>query len=130
MKLGVVTVTYNSGSVLEEFLRCCEIQDFQDYVLVVVDNNSQDDSMKIARSYEGKLNLKVFAESENLGVAEGNNIGIAYGLDQSSELILILNNDVVFDSSFFGDLVGEIEKNQMASVLVPKVNYFSPFVVV
>ena len=58
MKLAVVTVTYNSGSVLEEFLHCCEIQDFRDYVLVVVDNNSQDDSIKIARFYEEKLNQK------------------------------------------------------------------------
>ncbi len=126
MKLAVVTVAFNSGAVIEEFLSCCEKQQFTDYLLIVVDNNSQDTSMKSTRAYEGKLPLKIIALAENVGVAEGNNVGISHGLEQGSEYILLLNNDVTFNESFFGDLVGRLEQAADASVLVPKINYYSP----
>ena len=45
MKIGVVTVTYNSSLVLEDFFSSIENQDFLDFHLYIIDNNSKDNTL-------------------------------------------------------------------------------------
>lgn len=41
-KIGIVTVTYNSEPVLDDFFESLSAQSFKDIVLYVIDNNSTD----------------------------------------------------------------------------------------
>lgn len=61
--------------------------------ILVVDNGSKDDSVAAIRSAYPLVTL--IETGENLGYAGGNNVGIEWGLKQSFENFLLLNNDTV-----------------------------------
>ncbi len=69
--IGVVTVTYNSESVLPDFLRCLAEQSHRDFLLFAVDNASKDNGLEILRDW-GDERLRLIANENNRGVAEGN----------------------------------------------------------
>jgi len=69
--------------------------DYPNFEVVVVDNGSTDDSVKVIR--EGFANVTLLETGKNLGYAGGNNVGIEYALKTGAELVLLLNNDTVVD---------------------------------
>lgn len=123
-KIGVVTVLYNSVSVLEDFFATLDKQTYTDFILYVIDNNSVDDSLKVARKLAGEVSFKcVFiANDENYGVAKGNNIGIRAALKDGCDLVLLSNNDIVLVPDTIGSLLAGMLENQ-AVMAVPKI-YF------
>ena len=78
MKIGIVTVTYNSSLFIDDF-SSIEKQDFLDFNLYIIDNNSNDDTLsKIDEwNFSAKTILK---NTNNIGVAVGNNQGIKLAL--------------------------------------------------
>ena len=51
MKIGIVTVTFNSSSVLDDFFTSIEQQDYSDFNLYIIDNNSVDDTLSKVDSW-------------------------------------------------------------------------------
>lgn len=72
-------------------------QTYKNFILYLVDNNSNDLSVSKGREYSGKVDFecKWLLQNENVGVAEGNNIGIKAALADGCNYILLSNNDVV-----------------------------------
>ena len=54
MKIGIVTVTFNSSSVLDDFFTSIEQQDYSDFNLYIIDNNSVDDTLSKVDSWDFK----------------------------------------------------------------------------
>ena len=54
MKIGVVTVTFNSSSVLDDFFTSIEQQDYPDFNLFIIDNKSVDDTLLKLESWNFK----------------------------------------------------------------------------
>ena len=118
-RLGVVTVTYNSGSVLAPFLACCARQQGVDFVLVVVDNASKDQTRALLERTD-RTRMQVLLNEANLGVAEGNNQGIEIALAHGCDRILLLNNDTEFGPTLFADLTRSLEANG-CDALTPRI---------
>lgn len=123
-KIGVVTVTYNSASVLDDFLASLDAQLHSDFVLIAIDNNSKDRSVEKLRSHESN-NQILIANDANVGMAVANNQGICAAVNAGCEYVLLLNNDVVFEKDLFDRLVHGIEMEQ-ASMAVPMMYFFEP----
>ena len=125
-KIGIVTVTFNSEPVLEEFFASIDSQDYGNYVLYVIDNASADDTLARCREY-GAANrrVEIIAQHENGGVAQGNNRGISAASEAHCDYILLLNNDTVFGESFLSGLLAEARRTE-ALILVPKIFYGPP----
>ncbi|MFA0436153.1 glycosyltransferase family 2 protein [Vibrio breoganii] len=64
--------------------------------LIVVDNNSTDNSKEIYEKFRHRSNVKIILNGENLGVAKGRNIGIKNCV---GEWIYVLDDDSVIDPS-------------------------------
>lgn len=92
--MGIVTVTFNSESVLPEFLESLARQTDRDWVLYVVDNASADRTLELCRAAT-HLPQVIIANAKNLGVAEGNNQGIREALAAGCDSVLLLNNDTI-----------------------------------
>lgn len=120
-KLGVVTVTYNSGRVLEPFLDCCEAERDCDWLLFVVDNDSRDRTREILQR-RAFPRMRVILNADNLGVAEGNNQGIEAALAAGCERVLLINNDVEFGPDLFRSLLSSLDAHG-ASALTPQIRY-------
>src|SRR6266851_3540121 len=95
-KIGVVTVTYNSGSVLADFLKSVWFQSHGNFILYTVDNASTVTRMQVLRGCTDSR-LKIISNADNLGVAEGNNQGIRLALEDGCGYVLLINNDTEFN---------------------------------
>ncbi len=110
-KIGVVTVTYNSEPVLQEFFDSLTAQTHRSFVLYVVDNASKDKTLEMTRR-RMDMPVVVIANAENLGVAEGNNQGIRAALADGCECVLLLNNDIVFPADLFAQLYAGLDRHR------------------
>lgn len=91
-ELAVIIVNYSTSKLLDDCLSSIFKADAPKGGLevVVVDNGSVDDSVKmIAEKYPSVILIK---NSENLGFAKGNNIGVAAA---NARFVLFLNSDTV-----------------------------------
>jgi GT2 family glycosyltransferase len=119
--IGVVTVTYNSADVLEDFLRSLRAQ-MAEFRLYAVDNASSDASVEILRNVSDPW-MTILEQDENLGIAVGNNVGIRRALHDGCDWIVLLNNDTTFEPTLLESLVRTAE-TESASVVVPSIRYF------
>ena len=122
-KIGVVTVTYNSDKVLQPFLSDLFAQSFHNFNLYVIDNASEDKTLKILDDLNDNR-VNQIRNHSNIGVAAANNIGIKKALEDKCSHILILNNDIEFPNSLFKDMLVSIKKEN-CSLITPKIMYHS-----
>lgn len=120
--IGVVTVTYNSASVLPDFLRCLAKQTHREFLLFAIDNGSIDDTLRILRECTDK-HLRIIANPDNRGVAEGNNQGIRVALEAGCSSVLLINNDTEFESDLIAQLDDGLDTHNV-DMTCPKILYF------
>lgn len=101
MQLSVVILNYN----VRYFLELCLLSVSKaiegiDAEIIVVDNNSPDDSCKMVREKFPQIHL--IENKENSGFPKGNNIGVDLA---KGEIICILNPDTVVTENSFKELL-------------------------
>lgn len=120
--VSIIILTYNSEKYIENCLRSVLEQTYKNIELIIIDNASKDNSVKIIENWKpaspaGGLkigNFKFFKNLRNLGYAGGNNIGIR---QSRGEYIIVINPDVVLDKDYIKIVVDEFEKDlQIGSV--------------
>ena len=121
-KIGLVTVTYNSSNVLQDFLSCVWDQTHNNLVLYVVDNSSKDATCSILKM-ETDARLIIIKNTLNCGVAKANNQGIKSAISDGCDQVLIINNDVKFESNLIQKLL-QAQSERSCSLVVPKIMYF------
>jgi hypothetical protein len=91
-------------------------------VLYVVDSASSDETLQLVSAY-ADARVRIIRDSRNVGIAEGNNIGIRAAFCDGCASVLLINNDTVFDSDLISKLACGL--NQYAcDMIVPKILYF------
>jgi GT2 family glycosyltransferase len=97
MQLSVIILNYNVRYFLEQcILSVQNALENIDGEIIVVDNNSQDDSCEMMKNRFP--NIKLLQNNENLGFPKGNNIGVAHA---QGKYICILNPDTVVAEDTF-----------------------------
>jgi len=95
---------------------------YQDYTVVVIDNSSSDSSdEKIRKEFPEFIHIR---NHENLGFAEGNNIGIERAMHDGADYVWILNNDVTVKPDSLTELVSAAKTYDKIGILGPKVYYY------
>jgi GT2 family glycosyltransferase len=108
MRIGIVTVTFNSGEVLPDFISSLKEQTYSNYILYAVDNASTDSSCALLQA--NLPDAVLIRNSINTGFAAGTNQGIRKALDDGCGAILLLNNDVSFGPDLIERLVEGIRE--------------------
>ncbi|HEY3441180.1 MAG TPA: glycosyltransferase family 2 protein [Paludibaculum sp.] len=120
-KVGIVTVTYNSESVIPEFMTSLLSQRHSNFRLFAIDNASSDASIPAMRARPDDR-VTIIANPDNRGVAEGNNQGIRAALAEGCDFVLLLNNDTVFGPELLAALVAGMDRFQF-DMAAPKMLY-------
>lgn len=108
MQLSIIILNYN----VRYFLELCvlsvqnAIQNL-DAEIIVIDNNSQDDSCEMMK--KRFPNVTLIENKENSGFPKGNNIGVA---EAKGEYICILNPDTVVAEDTFTKVLAFAEKQK------------------
>lgn len=99
----IVVLNWNGLADTLECLESLSHVDYPSYEAVVVDNGSTDGSVK---AIQGRFpNTRLIENSENLGFAGGNNVGLRHALACDVDYVLLLNNDTVVDPRFLIELI-------------------------
>jgi GT2 family glycosyltransferase len=101
MQLSVIILNYNVRYFLEQcILSVQKALENIDSEIIVVDNNSSDDSCAMVKSLFP--NVMLIENSDNLGFPKGNNIGVTQA---KGEYICILNPDTVVAEDTFSKIL-------------------------
>src|SRR6266705_2584097 len=96
-KVFVIVLNYNGSEALPACLTSIFQSDYQNFEIIVVDNNSSDGSFEQAKN---NFSRSIFIKnSDNVGFSKGNNIGIRYALERFADYIFILNNDTIIEKT-------------------------------
>ena len=106
--LTIVVITYNS----EKYIDRC-LSSIKSHRIVVVDNNSRDNTVKIARNY----NVKIIVNRKNHGYAKGANIGIN---NSNSDYVLLINPDVSFQKDSIEKMLVFMKQHKECDIQGPK----------
>lgn len=120
-KIGLVTITYNSAKVIEPFLDCTLRQTHTDFIVYIIDNISSDNTLELISKYKDDR-IVLIANTQNVGVAAGNNQGIIRAIQDGCDEILIINNDVEFENTLLEKLSQQL-KELNCSLVAPKMMY-------
>lgn len=88
---------------------------YSHFTTIVVDNGSTDGSVEAIR--KAYPDVFVIDTKENLGFAEGNNVGIRYAMSQGADAVCLLNNDTVVDPGFLSAFVQMAQTSSQIGVL-------------
>lgn len=104
--VSIVILNYNAGDFLENCISSIENSDYDNYEIILVDNNSNDQSHLKCKELFPKIRL--IENSENLGYCEGNNVGIRHS---RGEFVVILNPDTEVEPSWLSELITAYRKS-------------------
>lgn len=105
--VSVLVLNYNGCEFIRPCLDSVLAQECVVREVIVVDNASPDGSARIVAADFPQVRL--VESKQNLGFAGGMNLGIK---QSSSELILLLNNDVVLEPGFLSAMIEAIESDR------------------
>jgi len=94
MKVSVIIVTYNSADFIKDCLESVINQQDIDKEIIVVDNNSQDNTIEILQSYQSQIAL--IQNQQNLGFGKANNQAFK---QSHGDYIFLLNPDAVLQTT-------------------------------
>ena len=117
----IVILNMDGKDVLKDCLDSINKMAYPNYKIVVVDNGSRDGSKNMVTDCFPSVHL--IENGRNMGVAEGQNIGIRYAIKRKANYILITNNDVTFDEMCLGELVRIAENDNEIGIVGPKIYY-------
>ena len=108
--LSIVIVTFKSETVIHECIKSID----KDIKIIVVENsNNYQFKNELERSYS---NVSCVLSSKNLGMGAGNNIGIK---KTKTDFVLILNPDVILETSTINELILASQKISSFAILAP-----------
>ncbi|NQT22324.1 MAG: glycosyltransferase family 2 protein, partial [Candidatus Omnitrophica bacterium] len=119
-RTSIVILNWNQKDDTAKCLKSLEKLLYKNYGIIVVDNGSKDGSPDFLKN--NFSNITLIKNEENLGFAEGSNIGIRHALSVGTDYVLLLNNDLVVQEDFLGILVEAAEKDSKIGIL-GAVNY-------
>ncbi len=109
---------------LENTIECIESikeNDYNNYKIIVIDNDSKDGSEEALRDQCNRDDMIFVQTGENGGYAKANNMGIKMSIEAFAKYTCILNNDVIVSKDFLSVMVASMEQNEEIAVEGPLV---------
>lgn len=122
--VAVVVLSFNRREDTVACLESLRRVRWEPLTTVVVDNASTDGTLEVVRREFPEVVL--IHSDENLGFAEGNNVGLRAALAAGADYALLLNNDTIADEGLVEALVAEARRRPDAGALCPMIYYVDP----
>lgn len=123
--LGIVIANWNGEKLIDKCLTSLKNQEFKEFKIYIIDNDSRDNSRNIINGYKNELDIDLIEMDYNSGFAPANNIGIQKAINDGCEYILTLNNDVEVPKESLKNAISLIKTNKDYDVFqLFMINYF------
>lgn len=119
-KVTVSLIPFHSARYLHENLRSLAGQTFQDFNLVITDNNSSDNSVQICQSFSASFpgRFELIRNTENLGFERPHNQVMA---QTEAQYVFLLNPDVILEPDYIENCVRFLDSHPHAGSVSGKI---------
>jgi len=119
---SIVTPSYNSWKYMVKYWESLEGQVFKDFEVILIDDNSKDDTYSKLKNYiaASKLDIKLFQNPENHGPGYTRNQGIREAV---GDWITFVDSDDSVDIHLLEKAAGIIKSNERAAVPINCIVY-------
>lgn len=116
--VSIIVPTYNSAKTLRRCLESIKKQSHQDYEIIVVDNESADNTLKIAEEFGSHIIVNKSGQSpaQNMGV-----------LNSKGKYVLFLDSDQTLERGILEECVNACEKEGVEVVKIREVFHGASF---
>lgn len=123
--VSIIAVNYNGAKDLPVFLDSIKNQSYKNFELIIVDNNSSDNSKEIINEYQKESYRIIYLNSgKNLGFAAGNNYAIPYC---KGELFCLINVDTRVDENWLKELIDAMSQDGDSGAVCSKTLFYEKF---
>ena len=111
-KISIVIAAYNAEGYIQNALHSIQNQDFKDIEIVIVDDNSKDNTINLVKELMRKdERIKLYQNDENMGTFYTKTKGV---LKSKGKYVMILDQDDIYtQSDVFSTLYSYIEKTNL-----------------
>jgi len=109
----IILLSYNGRKFLERCIPSILKQDYRNIHILMVDNNSMDDSVTFVR--KNFPQIEILETGKNLGFGPGFNYGLRKTLDDYKYAIL-LSNDIVMNEHCVSSLIETMKKDPQVAI--------------
>ncbi|MDO8495336.1 MAG: glycosyltransferase family 2 protein [bacterium] len=122
----IIILQYNNSEDTIKCLNSVKELHYPNFRTIVVDNASDKTEQDNIREYvksqlQDLKRVSLVFNSQNLGYAGGNNIGINYALSEGADYIFILNNDTTVEPDTLDKLVTAAEQDPQVGAVGPAI---------
>lgn len=114
MKVSVIVPVYNTEKYLEKCLDSLVNQNFKDYEVIVVNDESPDNSEKIIQEYEKKYSFLHSYKKKNGGLSDARNYGLKYA---KGDYILFVDSDDYVDINMLKIMYNKAKEDDSDAVV-------------
>jgi GT2 family glycosyltransferase len=124
--IGIVIPNLNGIKHLKICYESLAKQSFLDFKILLIDNDSTDESVKFTRTYFP--DIEIIENKSNYGFAKAVNIGITRFLGSgNTDYILLLNNDIECDENFLLEMRNGFISEDIGSVACKMMNFYNRY---
>ena len=119
--VSVIIVNFNGEVIIRDCINALRKQTYDDFEIVIVDNASSDNSLKVIHQFLHETSIRVLVRIipliANLGFAGGNIEGLQHA---SGNYIALLNNDTEPDEVWLEELVRGLDEHSNVGICASK----------
>ncbi len=127
-KVTLILVTWNSAQHLNNLFAGFYNLNHSSYnwELIVVDNASHDKTLDILKTWQAKIpNFKtIIRNSRNYGFAKANNQAIQLALEQGSDYLALVNDDIVMSADWLNNIISTLKKLPQVGLAQPLITRY------
>ena len=118
-RVTVFTTLYNAAEYLPRFFECMSRQTYTEYILLIVDDGSEDSTLEICRAYAERDSRVQIIHTEHRGLAPAKITAIA---SLRTPLAVSVDGDDVYEPGYLEHLVNARDKYD-ADLVIARVAY-------
>jgi glycosyltransferase involved in cell wall biosynthesis len=112
--VSLIIPVHNGGKTLNQCLNSVLNQDYKNYEVIVIDNNSTDNTKEIIESFQKKNKKIIYVFEKKIGRGRARNTGINKA---KGDLILMTDSDCIVPSNWIKEMAREIEDNKEQAII-------------
>lgn len=124
--ISVIIVNFNGEVIIRDCINALRKQTYDDFEIVIVDNGSSDNTLKVIHQFLKKTSIKspvkVIPITRNLGFSGGNAEGLRHA---SGNYIALLNNDTEPNEKWLSELASHMDSDSKVGVCASKLLVFN-----
>ncbi len=114
----IIVLNWNAGGFLPDCLTALLDLNYPNFQVVVVDNNSSDDSVEMVR--RSFPHVELIGSPTNRGFAAGNNLALR---QTDTDFVVLVNPDVIVDADWLHHLISPMQADETIGITGSKLFY-------